>query len=349
MATDPRPLTVRHALAQILALATAKASSANPDIVRREQAQALHAISETAVSAVRALDAAPAGTGSPTPAPDVEIDLLAELEDPDDWPAPARAEVARLRRQRDEARREVEYRKAAEADAIAVGENTRRLLHEAVNARATARAELSQVQRERDEKQEAIRGYQCMLDDIRAATGTAGATKDDPPTDLRALSVVVADMRIARDEARSALAALRAELLKIAEKRAAQAARFGPPTDETTGPDRVVWLICDEDTTLLRALVTDQSPRECSTCNGARVVKCAAHIAGDGCEDLALPCPDCTDQSPAARPDVDHRAQYWALRKPKAWQRARDVIAATDAAYAAWRDQSPAAPNGDQS
>ena len=42
---------------------------------------------------------------------------------------------------------------------------------------------------------QAIIGYQLMLDQIREATGTAGATKHDAPTDLRPLAHVVADMR----------------------------------------------------------------------------------------------------------------------------------------------------------
>lgn len=94
------------------------------------------------------------------------------------------------------------------------------------------------------------------------------------------------------------------------------------------------------------------------TCNGCKATfcdpECIDQHVSPGCH------PRRADQSPAARPDVDHRAQYWALRalvavmdepysdgrderEARAWQRAKDVIAATDAAYAAWRDQSPAA------
>lgn len=62
------------------------------------------------------------------------------------------------------------------------------------------------------------------------------------------------------DEARAALAALRAEVGNIADERAAQAKRLGPLTDETSGPDRVAWLICDEDATRLHALVTSTQP-----------------------------------------------------------------------------------------
>lgn len=31
----------------------------------------------------------------------------------------------------------------------------------------------------------------------------------------------------------------------------------------------------------------------CSTCGGARTVSCAAHVAGDDCDELVLACPDC--------------------------------------------------------
>lgn len=156
---------------------------------------------------------------------------------------------------------------------------------------ARLRAELSQVQRERDAARESLK----VVSSLHADSGLVIALASE------------------RDEARSALAALRAEVGKIAEHML---------SDDAYGADRLAvevdlraalvanpalrahhtGCLCDR-CVPLRALVTDQSPRECSTCNGTRVVKCAAHIAGDGCEDLALRCPDCvTDQSPAAPP-----------------------------------------------
>lgn len=37
----------------------------------------------------------------------------------------------------------------------------------------------------------------------------------------------------------------------------------------------------------------------CTTCDGSRQVKCMAHVAGDGCDELILACPDCVP--PAGR------------------------------------------------
>lgn len=37
----------------------------------------------------------------------------------------------------------------------------------------------------------------------------------------------------------------------------------------------------------------------CSTCGGSGEVHCAAHIAGDGCDELTLACPDCRNVRPA--------------------------------------------------
>ncbi len=39
--------------------------------------------------------------------------------------------------------------------------------------------------------------------------------------------------------------------------------------------------------------------RICSTCDGDGAVYCAAHIAGDGCDDMHHPCPDCVAITPA--------------------------------------------------
>lgn len=59
--------------------------------------------------------------------------------------------------------------------------------------------------RERDEAKQAIRGYQVMLDEIRGATGTGPAAPDEPPTDLRPLKTVVAELKQQRDDARAAV------------------------------------------------------------------------------------------------------------------------------------------------
>lgn len=46
--TDAAKLNVSHALAQIIGLAVSRSSSSNPDIVRREQAEALRVIGDIA-------------------------------------------------------------------------------------------------------------------------------------------------------------------------------------------------------------------------------------------------------------------------------------------------------------
>lgn len=142
--------------------------------------------------------------------------------------------------------------------------------------------------RERDEARAALTGEQLTVAEVLAVCQRAEA---------------------ARDAAESALAALRTEVGKIADeygREAAQARRRHDATTAATSAARwhlggaaQVWR---DASARLRALVTDQSPRECSTCNGTSVVKCAAHVAGDGCENLSLFCPDCVTDQPSSVP-----------------------------------------------
>lgn len=115
---------------------------------------------------------------------------------------------------------------------------------DAVQATATMRAgQLTAARRHADEARSALaalREAYAELSDEHDATNVAHGR----------------DMESWRRDA-DALAALRAEVGKIADKRAAQAKRLGPLTDETSGPDRVAWLICDEDASQLRALAVN--------------------------------------------------------------------------------------------
>jgi hypothetical protein len=50
------------------------------------------------------------------------------------------------------------------------------------------------------------------------------------------------------------------------------------------------------------AFVAEAQGAVCSTCDGARVVPCAAHVAGDGCVDMLIDCPDCDPAADSVDP-----------------------------------------------
>lgn len=351
------------------------------------------------------LAAAPAGTGSPTPA--TLLDGIAEvLSLPPDYSREAvelpqrilaernayavhlaqalagnarlrqdldraRAELSQVQRERDDARETVDvWKERAYEERLGnhAAEDRYRRLADASGALAARMHANDPLNRRADrvwarELREAIAATAPEAAPARSRTASSSdsgehadpATSDAPAQDkatqggsglsigevgddsvaINLLHQEAAQYAHERDAAESALTALRADheitrlqlevvcrtVVEIADDYGVKAERLGPPTDETSGPDRVAWLLCDEICARLRALVTDRPQ----------------HL------------------------ERDHRDLYWALRtlvelkdgprneeyeerKPKAWQRARDVIAAADATLVT--DQSPAAPRG---
>lgn len=131
-----------------------------------------------------------------------------------------------------------------------------------------ALAEIDRLRQECSEAWEQVEAHHDALAEETTQRKAAEARRDDLLRRLNeargrlseeelTLQVVVKQ----RDAERDRYTRLVGAVEQLADERSAQASRLGPPTDETTGPDRVAWLLCDEDVTRLRSALAATAPQ----------------------------------------------------------------------------------------